>query len=187
VKGVYQPDENAIPSDDGRKVELSMTSSGQQESVPLILSMIPFIGFDKFDINSYIEEPEAHLFPDAQDSMTRLISLIKHSAKQQINFVITTHSPYILTAFNNLLEAGKIIGTGDKAKIDTIHKIIPEGIEIHQDQFSAYLLDNGKAVNIFDPSNNFIKADAIDNISEQSSTLFDSLLDIEYGDNADNV
>ena len=47
----------------------------------------------------FIEEPEAHLFPEAQCEVMNLISLLSHNFDSQ--FFITTHSPYLLTILNN--------------------------------------------------------------------------------------
>lgn len=51
-----------------------------------------------------MEEPESHLFPDAQKDMAEALGLFANKNNQ---LMVTTHSPYILGAFNNLLYSGK--------------------------------------------------------------------------------
>ncbi len=53
-----------------------------------------------------IEEPEAHLFPEAQKEISALIALLSNMKQSQIT--ITTHSPYILASINNLILAHKV-------------------------------------------------------------------------------
>ena len=64
-----------------------------------------------------IEEPESHLFPNAQKLITEFISLAKTMV---IKVLLTTHSPYILGTINNMLYANRISGKVDKMKLDRI-------------------------------------------------------------------
>ncbi|MEC4987349.1 MAG: ATP-binding protein, partial [Oscillatoria sp. PMC 1068.18] len=83
--------------DNQRKINLSNASSGQQEALPMttILAILPFIrSSDRLFI---IEEPEAHLFPNSQKHIIELISLVFNLTGKKHRFLITTHSPYILT------------------------------------------------------------------------------------------
>ena len=48
-----------------------------------------------------IEEPELNLFPETQCSMIRVI--LEIVSRERDNFIITTHSPYILYALNNYM------------------------------------------------------------------------------------
>lgn len=93
-----------------RKINLAISSSGQQESLPLaiILRVLLNLKFPSPRVTVYIEEPEAHIFPTGQKHLVELISTIFNSSVNNIRFVITTHSPYILTAFNNLIQAGML-------------------------------------------------------------------------------
>ena len=53
----------------------------------------------------YLEEPEAHVFPDTQKKLIDLFAWMANDPILSFDWVITTHSPYILTAFNTLIEA----------------------------------------------------------------------------------
>jgi predicted ATPase len=185
LKGEYVPDENLVRLTDGKKITLELLSSGQQEALPLALVFAYIISLPleshNFS-NIYVEEPEAHLFPDAQEQITRLISFLRYKAKHEVKFVITTHSPYILAAFNNLIKAGNIAEENPGLK-DAVCKEIPESMHIDIERFSAYSLENGKAVSIIDKETNLINADAIDSVSESIMEIFNALQDIEFDDN----
>jgi hypothetical protein len=130
-------------------------------------------------LNVYVEEPEAHLFPDAQEQISRLISFLRYNAKREVSFVITTHSPYMLAAFNNLIKAGNMVKQNPGLK-DAVCKEIPESMHIDIDHFSAYSLEGGKAVSIIDEETDLINANAIDSVSESIMEIFNALQDIEF-------
>ncbi|WP_366509415.1 AAA family ATPase, partial [Alistipes sp.] len=73
-------------------VKLNFASSGQQESLWILLLVFITI-LEQQNIFIVIEEPEAHLYPDAQKSISTLITLLSNIKQSQI--VITPHSPYI--------------------------------------------------------------------------------------------
>jgi hypothetical protein len=105
-----------------------------------------------------------------------------HNAKQEVKFAITTHSPYILASFNNLIKAGNIVKQNPSLK-EAVCEKIPESMHIDVERFSAYSLEDGKAVNIIDEETNLISADAIDDVSESIMETFNALLDIEFEGN----
>jgi energy-coupling factor transporter ATP-binding protein EcfA2 len=191
LKGEYIPSENLLVLADGKKVALELLSSGQQETLPLAL-VLAYIISSRLDpyrfFNIYVEEPEAHLFPDAQEQMSRLISFLQYNAEHKVTFVITTHSPYMLAAFNNLIKAGNIVKQNPCLQ-DAVCKEIPESMHIDIERFSAYSLKDGRAVSIIDKENNLINADAIDGVSESIMEIFNTLLDIEFegGEAGENV
>jgi predicted ATPase len=189
LKGVFMPDENILLLTEGNKIPLELLSSGQQEALPLML-VLSWISSSKnrqntngnhYSYNIYIEEPEAHLFPDAQEAMSRLISFLQHNTEWQTTFFITTHSPYMLAAFNNLIKAGNIVKQNPALK-EAVCKAIPESMHIDIDRFAAYTLEDGSAVSIIDNETNLINADAIDSVSESIMEIFNTLQDIEFGD-----
>jgi len=171
---VYENGEDWIKETTGdSKVNLANASSGQQEALPmlLILSLMPFLsGTAK---TYFIEEPEAHLFPVSQKYVVSLLSIIYKRKKRSL--VITTHSPYILTAINNLILAGDVInekGTNAVMKsIGSLHSIDYEDV-------SAYTIENGKMKSIMDKDTRLIGASIIDSVSEEFETDFDSLLSL---------
>jgi energy-coupling factor transporter ATP-binding protein EcfA2 len=188
LKGDYVYAENLLLTG-GRKVALELLSSGQQEALPLALvfAYIISLHLESYDItNIYVEEPEAHLFPDAQEQISRLISLLRYNADREVKFVITTHSPYMLAAFNNLIKADNIARQKPGLK-GAVCKEIPESMHINIEHFSVYSLKDGRAENIIDGETNLISADAIDGVSESIMETFNALLDIEFEGGGEHV
>jgi hypothetical protein len=109
------------------------------------------------------------------------MSLLPYNARHKVTFVVTTHSPYILAAFNNLIKAGNIVK--QKPLKDGVCEKIPEAMHINIERFSAYSLEDGRAVSIIDEETNLISADAIDGVSESIMETFNALLDIEFDGN----
>ncbi|MDO8586810.1 MAG: ATP-binding protein [Armatimonadota bacterium] len=166
---------------DGRQTAIANSSSGQQEMLPLavVLRVFPFVRFSGWGHSIYIEEPEAHLFPTAQRHIVELMAAVFTSARLPLQFIITTHSPYILTAFNNLLEAGRLNSTLTKAKVKRLREIVPPEQMLKAEEFRAYSLNEGKAQSICCDETGLIATNVIDDVSEALSVQFDSLLEIE--------
>ncbi|MCG6171626.1 AAA family ATPase, partial [Anoxybacillus sp. LAT_11] len=75
--------------------KLKFSSSGQQEVVWILLLIFTVI-LERRRVFMVIEEPEAHLYPSAQKEMVALFALLLNATDNTL--VITTHSPYILSA-----------------------------------------------------------------------------------------
>jgi predicted ATP-dependent endonuclease of OLD family len=89
-----------------------------------------------------IEEPEAHLFPIAQKQLVELFALM---VNQDIDnqLIITTHSPYILAAFNNLLFAKRVIEKNPNAE-EEVSKIVAPEFRLDAKEFAAYSLSHSE-------------------------------------------
>ncbi|ELO0981387.1 ATP-binding protein [Enterobacter asburiae] len=167
------------------KINVADSSSGQQESLPmaLMLSTWPYISTQKYCRSFILEEPEAHLFPAAQGSVVSLIANAYNKSERFSSYTITTHSPYILTALNNLIQAGNTLkecNTTDKRKY--LFSIVPKTEIIQFDDVAAYLINAGEAKSILDYDVNLIDAAAIDQISNVFSDKFDKLMELQYLD-----
>ncbi|NEQ85612.1 MAG: ATP-binding protein [Moorea sp. SIO2I5] len=180
---IEEEGEDFVKMADGRRISIANSSSGQQETFPLmiILSALPFL----VDASSagqtvYIEEPEAHLFPSAQRNMVELIACVFNSdpQKQKLQFFITTHSPYILTAINNLIQAGMLYEESSQDTLPKLEKIVPRYKALITSDLSAYVLENGKAENMLDKETGLIDANLIDGVSDELAIEFDELLDL---------
>ncbi len=169
-----------IETSDHRCVDLSNASSGQQETLPLllILTTLPFLVEAATGRTIYIEEPEAHLFPEAQKNVIELIATVFNYHEDKLQFFITTHSPYTLTSFNNLLQAGILYKDLDAEHLEELEKIVPKYKALSTDDFSAYALADGKCTSIIDPETGLIDATIIDAVSEDLAIEFDSLLNL---------
>jgi hypothetical protein len=91
--------------------------------------------------------------------------------------VITTHSPYILTSFNNLLYAYKV--ASETGKRNKVSEVISKELWLNPDEVNAFYVDNGTITDILDEELRMIKAEVIDQISEEINREFDHLMDIE--------
>lgn len=151
-----------------RKTRVEDASSGQQEALPMlaILSEWPLLA--PRDTRYFIEEPEAHLFPSSQKAMVELIALIYKKRKHQ--FVITTHSPYILTALNNLIFAEEVSKAAD------VSKIVDPDTLVSFDDVVAYSVKDGHAININEEENRLIGSSIIDSVSDEFSEIFEKLM-----------
>ena len=163
--------------DDGRRVRLPQASSGQQEALPLLLLMARFITLRHARGRAvYIEEPEAHLFPPTQKLMVEFLARTFRVRKSEMSLVITTHSPYIVTSINNLLQAGKLYASLPASATEGLRRIIPRGRSLSPGEVAFYALQDGKATSIMDPETGLIDASVIDQVSNDIATQFDTLL-----------
>lgn len=185
LQGEYlkEPDSNIdyLEMNDGRRVQLTHCSSGQQEALPLtlILENLPFFPAGLKGRSIYIEEPEAHLFPRSQRDIVNLIATVYNTRKENLQFVITTHSPYILTAFNNLLQAGILAQGASPETLAKITQLVPESQFIDPQEIAVYQIANGTAESIILEDTGLINAEVIDAVSQELAIQFDALLEIE--------
>lgn len=171
--------EDYLVHEDDRTIKLNIASSGQQETLPLalILSHVSLASFINNGATIYIEEPEAHLYPKSQKTMVELIAAVGNIARSPLQFIITTHSPYILSSFNNLLEAGNIIEETPR-KAEKVNRIVDERKILSFDEVNAFSLENGICKDIMDEEMKLISPTVLDSVSNDISVEFDKLLDL---------
>lgn len=176
-------------------IYLRDSSSAQQEVAPLLVSLIVLANFTEEHFQMFIEEPEAHLFPEAQRKVVEVIAAAYNFFKRESGFFITTHSPYILTSFNNLIQAentryevmerfekGEIDARTKDGRLKALNKVVNPNKWVSFDDVAAYLIKDGKCKNLKDNENMLIRDDAIDEVSETTAGIFGKLLDISFGD-----
>ena len=161
-------------------VYLKNASSGQQESIRILQDAFLSI-YQGNKLLRIVEEPEAHLFPEAQMATIQLLVLMLNSAPSG-HLILTTHSPYTLTVINNLIYAAKI-GT---LHSDQANSIIPKELWIPLINVSAYMLQNGEASSIIDDELGEIKAELIDEISNVINSQYDQLLQLDESDGSED-
>ncbi len=178
---IQQGEREFLLHKDNRKVSLESASSGQQEILPLIVIIKAFLN-NPFSVNGstlYIEEPEAHLFPNSQKNIVQLLARVVNAREDDVQIFITTHSPYILSALNNLMYAGylknKHSSSSDPSKIIPVKEMVNPG-----DVCAYAITKDGKISDIVDKDSGLISGNALDDISNEISVEFGKLLDIEY-------
>lgn len=176
LKGSFIPDSaGGFIQHENYTVRLNSASSGQQELLPMYIVLREYAYLSKRfpetvkEANLYIEEPEAHLYPSAQKSITELLVYITNVSGAG-GLCITTHSPYILTVLNSLILASSIPG----------QKVVDPNTTIKFEDIQAYFINNGEARSLRDEEE-LIIADELDSVSEDNAAEFGSLLDLKYG------
>ena len=184
---------------DGRHLPLTLLSSGTQELLPMFnmmnylafhvehfyarsksMKISPLADISEYSPLIYLEEPEANVFPDTQRELIQLIAWLASDSILCFDWVITTHSPYILSVFGDLVKAGKV-GEQSAEHHAATEKVVPEKYWIKEGDFAAYKIENGKLLSIFDMKSGQIDGDYLDNVSGKISEEFGQLLEIQYG------
>lgn len=166
---------NLVKSKNGN-FDLNESSSGIQAVIPIGLTIEH--NLKERNINKFIiEEPELNLYPTTQKKLVEY--LIEKCTKGDNRLVITTHSPYILTALNNCIEASNVRKSNPEAAAE-VDKLVPRESQIDFEDVAAYFVGGGTARSIMNQENQLIDANALDEISEEIGRTFDQLLDLKY-------
>ena len=114
-----------------------------------------------------VEEPEQNLFPASQiETIKYLVSCLNSNKKNSL--LITTHSPFVLSALNNFIFAAKL--SSDE---------LPDNLYIYSKDFTAYLVQDGNIINIFDKQYDLIDTTVIDDCATLLNTQYDSICNQE--------
>jgi len=178
----YKRDIAQFDTEDGRTLSLAHLSSGTQEALPLLRALrMTLPGPESQTV--FAEEPEAHLFPSAQLEIVKLFCWLANAHQHKSCFVITTHSPYILTAFNEMIKAGQTAAQYP-GKIAEVERVIPRRNWVSPDDFAAYAFDGKDGVlhQIMDTETQLIDGDVLDSISSLIGSQFERLLEIQYAE-----
>jgi hypothetical protein len=176
---VKQSDQDWIDAA-GRRVNLTNASSGQQESLPMLLVLASQRSANAGRRKLYfVEEPEAHLFPVSQRRLVNIFSSL--SAGFGNEFFLTTHSPYILASVNNLMFASGLLDRASQSDVTRITKIIEGASPIRFEDVKAYTVKDGVAVSIVDPETRVIGTSVIDSVSDEFEGVLSQLVSIELG------
>lgn len=177
--------EERIFTDDNHSIKLIEASSGIQTVIP-ILKPILHRKNNSEHRSFVIEEPELNLFPVTQYELIKQLEMGRSESYWEDSGKIhtyTTHSPYILSALNNLLYAYKVessfISNDEKAEESLKLKISNiVSANIRPSFFTAYQLFDGKAQSIFNEETGLIDDNFIDEASDKIGDDFDALMEL---------
>ena len=124
------------PKDTALDLDLSQSSSMVAELSPIV-TYLRYVIRDRIDstrkyvVPSYyeilfIEEPEAHLHPEAQ---VKLMEILAELPKHNIKVVMTSHSNYMFNKLTNLILEKKV----DPDKVATYHMVMTDKGSVVQD------------------------------------------------------
>lgn len=163
--------EERLQISEDRYIKINFASSGQQEAV-WILNVVFYYLLNNKKSYFIIEEPESHLFPNAQKLMAEFISLAKNDGNKVL---VTTHSPYILGSINNMLYANRI---SKKVNIDELKEIIDPLKWINFENLSAYYVEEGVPHTCEDAEFEAIDNAVIDGASDKINMDYENMVDL---------
>ncbi|MDR0415444.1 MAG: ATP-binding protein [Prevotellaceae bacterium] len=137
--------------------------------------------FNKKAFINIVEEPEQNLFPVSQVQVVKSLIQICNSNDHN-KLVISTHSPYVLTIFNNLLFAQRAVEKNGEIEAEA-SQIAGKEIRLKSDDFSAYAVtkdgSNGHIVkSIVDETTGMIAQNYLDTASEILGNEFNALYNL---------
>ena len=183
IRYIYQDNRNyVIHHESGTQIPLSASSSGQQSVVPLYVITEYFA--KKLNVTTIVEEPELNLFPDAQKQLIgSLVEKCLQGGKGDNELLITTHSPYILTALNNLIFAYQVAQVLPE-RADEIAKIVPREQWLNPNDVAAYYVGEdengvkGGTHSISNKKTGLIGQNELDEVSDELGDEFNALMNI---------
>jgi predicted ATPase len=156
-------------------IRLSEAASGLQSVTPMLV-LLEHLSRNTEQAQSFIiEEPELNLYPTAQRDL--VYWLLEKCTHGDNDLTITTHSPYVLSALNLALYAGKV-ATLFPHQRQKVAKIIPEKYWLKADEFSAYHVAGGGVKSIFDTKTGLLSESQLDEVSGHFADVFDRLTDL---------
>lgn len=182
-----------------KKISPFYASSGVQSELPLLVVanyLHSSIGTANYsaedyalnkDINKFIykslrifiEEPEQNLFPESQFELIKALFKIINKTEGCL-MVLTSHSPYVLTSINLLIDASMACERNKNAVVE----VFGDEVNLSPKAFSAYTITEfGTVENIIDEETNLIKGEYLDSISDTFDNMTYELNEIIYGDN----
>jgi len=195
IKNIKRNDNNKliITLPDEYEVSPSSLSSGQQELLYLMLILnnfkddpfSPFLSSTRASI--FIEEPEAHLFPQNQkDALEYIVEIFRLSKERNgktknknDRFFITTHSPYVLNVISTMMNRGRL--RHEKEKLGD--KSFDSTYYLDKGEVSAYFINGRGEVNsMVSKDETYINAEGINHISniiyDEANSVDDELAEI---------
>jgi len=133
---------------------LPSASSGQQEALPLLLSLLVYPSKRKTSDLLIVEEPEAHLFPKSQKYI--LDQMVHCADTRKCSMLFTTHSPYIVACLNTHIARWNSAPHRDNSSLSA----------------GGYLVSGGETRSILSSTDGLIDLDILDQVSEEINSEF---------------
>jgi hypothetical protein len=99
------------------------------------------------------------------------------NGERKHSLFIATHSPYIMSAFNNLIQAGDIIEESPEKRAD-VEQIIGGNRAISYEDVAAFAIADGTVHSIKDDELRLISPSELDTASDNISGVFNQLLQL---------
>lgn len=161
----------------GETLDLMQLSDGYKTLLGLVIDLSMRMGLANPHLNDplsaeavvMIDEVDLHLHPSWQQRV--LADLLSTFSNTQ--FILTTHSPFVVEALNNHLKRGKL---GERPTQDEeIDSLVP----LSTSQVKAYLMENGAKQLLIDEETGLVD-DALLEHFNQINALYDRMRDIEW-------
>ena len=169
----YENGRNLVFYNETDSLPLSASASGYQSTIPLHLTVEHFAKEE--NTHFIIEEPELNLFPTTQKQLIGFLS--DRCTKGNNELLMTTHSPYVLSALNNLMFAYKVAHEVPE-RAEEVAQIIPREQWLNPEDFAAYYVADGGVRSIVSPKTGLISENELDSVSEDIGGEFDELMSI---------
>ena len=127
-------------------------------------------------VKVFLEEPEQNLFPKAQYELVKWIAK-KMNGNSCNTLFVSTHSPYILSSINNLIQAYDSAAKGIEARRQ-VEKVVRQKDFFNFDDLCVYGVNKGRVRNLLDNENRLIAQSFLDSTSLDIANEFSKLLDI---------
>ena len=174
----YSNNSNIINLPGNTKIKLEQASSGFQSVIPLVLIIETKTSIrDIFERYFIIEEPELNLYPTVQKDLMDFI--IERINKFGDKLIITTHSPYVLTALDNLIQADNTVKRNPGVE-EKVKEMVPPERWVDFDRVTCYYFKDGKCRSTLDEEYRSIGPSNIDDVSDDIGKTYDELLALEY-------
>jgi predicted ATPase len=174
----YEDNTDYIQLKNDIRIKLSEASSGLQSVIPLLLVVLYNTEKGKGEDIFVIEEPELNLYPSSQKDLIEFI-ISRINLAQNDKLIITTHSPYLLTTIDNLIQAQKVVDLIPDKKGE-VEGLVNKDAWINFDRISCYYFDKGTCKSTLDLENQSIGPSNIDDVSINLSETFEKLLTLKY-------
>ncbi len=157
-----------------KDLPLSACSSGLQSALPMLMVIDYALKTNCFD-SFVVEEPEQNLFPENQREILGFFTS-KLWDKKKRGFVLTTHSPYLLSCLNVLMLAYKLQHIEEVR--EEAEKIIVPGYTVNPDDVAVYSLDPESkeyCKSLISKKTGLVSVNELDSVSEVIGNDFDKL------------